>query len=145
MEELLKSGYLCNPRQAYTLRRVTVDEGKARGAQVIEVATAGGLQLDILPDTGLDIGQVRYRGVNMSWISKNGQDAPWCDNPYENEFLKYFPGGLLYTCGLRSTGPGNRDGGEWQPISGMKPDHIRLIDDSPPESKWKGVSDSPTA
>jgi len=39
----------------------------------------------------------------------------------------------------------NRDAGEWAPISRMKPDHIRLIDDSPPESKWKGVSDSPAA
>ena len=39
----------------------------------------------------------------------------------------------------------DRDSGEWQPISKMKPDHIRLIDDSPSEPKWKGISDSPTA
>ena len=97
MEKLLKSGYLCHPRQACSLRRVTVAEGKARGAQIIEVDTAGGLHVDLLPDSGLDIGQVRFRGVNMSWISKNGPDAPRCDLPFENEFLKYFPGGLLYT------------------------------------------------
>ncbi|MBQ3269577.1 MAG: aldose 1-epimerase family protein [Clostridia bacterium] len=118
MMELIRSGYVCNPQQAYTLRRLTVDEGKARGSQIIEIATAGGLQLDLLPDSGLDIGQARYRGVNMSWISKNGPDAPRCDNPFENEFLKYFPGGLLYTGGLRSSGPGNRDGEEWHPLHG---------------------------
>ena len=118
MMELYKSGYLCNPGQAYTLRRMTVDEGRARGSQVIEVATAGGLQLDLLPDSGLDIGQARYRGVNMSWISKNGPDAPRYDMPFENEFLKYFPGGLLYTGGLRSCGPANRDGDEWHPLHG---------------------------
>ena len=118
MKELFRSGYLCNAQQACTLRRVTVDEGKARGTQVIEVATAGGLQVDLLPDSGLDIGQARYRGVNMSWISKNGPDAPRCDMPFENEFLKYFPGGLLYTGGLRSTGPANRDGDEWHPLHG---------------------------
>ena len=39
----------------------------------------------------------------------------------------------------------DRDSGEWRPISGMKPDHIMLIDDSPSEYKWKDVSDSPTA
>ena len=118
MDELLKSGYLCNARQAYTLRRFTLDEGKARGAQVIEINTAGGLQIDLLPDSGLDIGQVRYKGVNMSWISKNGPDAPRSDIPFELEFLKYFPGGLLYTGGLRSTGPANRDGDEWHPLHG---------------------------
>ena len=118
MEKLLKSGYLCHPRQACSLRRVTVSEGKDRGAQIIEVATAGGLHLDILPDSGLDIGQARFRGVNMSWISKNGYDAPRCDIPFENEFLHYFPGGLLFTSGLRSAGPANRDGDEWHPLHG---------------------------
>ena len=118
MKELFKSGYLCNPQQAYTLRRTVIDEGRASGVKVIEIATAGGLQLDLLPDSGLDMGQARYRGVNMSWISKNGYDAPRCDIPFENEFTKYFPGGLLYTCGLRSTGPANRDGDEWHPLHG---------------------------
>ena len=37
----------------------------------------------------------------------------------------------------------DRDSSEWQPISRMKPDHIRMIDDSPLEFKWKGSSDSP--
>ena len=118
MMEWMKSGYMCNPQQACTLRRFTLDEGKARGAQVIEVVTAEGLQIDFLPDSGLDIGQVRYKGVNMSWISKNGFDAPREDMPFENEFLHYFPGGLLYTGGLRSTGPANRDGDEWHPLHG---------------------------
>ncbi len=118
IKQLMKDGYLCNPQQACTLRRFTLDEGRARGAQVIEVVTAGGLQIDFMPDSGLDIGQVRYRGVNMSWISKNGCDAPRADMPFENEFLKYFPGGLLYTGGLRSAGPANRDGDEWHPLHG---------------------------
>ena len=118
MEKLYRSGYLSHPQQAYTLRRVTIDEGKARGAQVIEIATAGGLRIDLLPDTGLDIGQAHFRGVNMSWICKNGIDAPRCDNPFENEFMRYFPGGLLFTGGLRSTGSPNRDGDEWHPVHG---------------------------
>ncbi len=29
--------------------------------------------------------------------------------PFENEFVNTFPGGLLYTCGLRSAGPANED------------------------------------
>ena len=118
METILKSGYVCHPQQLYTLRRVQICEGKAKGTQIIEVSTAGGLQVDVLPDAGLDIGQVRYKGTNVSFISKNGYDSPAAVSPYETEFLKTFPGGMLYTCGLRSTGGAHRDGDEWHPLHG---------------------------
>ncbi|MBO6158848.1 MAG: aldose 1-epimerase family protein [Firmicutes bacterium] len=118
MNELLRKGYIGNPAQLITVRRVTVNEGRAKGTELIEVRTAGGLELDILPDAGLDIGQCRFKGVNMSWMSKNGYDAPSAISPYETEFVNTFPGGLLYTCGLRSAGPANRDGGEWHPLHG---------------------------
>ena len=118
MRDLIEKGYIGHPGQLVTLRRVTVAEGKARGTEIIEVKTAGGLELDILPDTGLDIGQCRFRGLSMSWMSKNGADSPAVISPYENEFLNTFPGGLLYTCGLRSAGPANRDRGEWHPLHG---------------------------
>ncbi len=118
MKELIRKGYIGNPAQLVTLRRVTVSEGRAKGTEIIEVKTAGGLELDILPDAGLDIGQCRYGGVNMSWMSKNGYDSPAAANPYETEFVNTFPGGLLYSCGLRSAGPANRDKGEWHPLHG---------------------------
>ena len=118
MEDLQRSGYLCHPQQMYTLRRITIAEGKAKGTGVIEVCTAGGLQIDILPDAGLDIGQVRYKGTNISFISKNGYDSPASVMPHETEFLNTFPGGMLYICGLRSTGGAHRDGGEWHPLHG---------------------------
>ena len=118
LQEILRKGYIGKPAQLVTLRRVEVKEGRARGTQIIEVRTAGGLELDILPDAGLDIGQCRFKGINMSWMSKNGYDSPAAISPYENEFLNTFPGGLVYTCGLRSVGPANRDGDEWHPLHG---------------------------
>lgn len=118
MKNLICKGYIGNPAQLVTLRRVTVSEGRARGTEIIEVRTAGGLELDILPDAGLDIGQCRYKGINMSWMSKNGYDSPAAVMPYESEFVNTFPGGLLYTCGMRSAGPANRDNGEWHPLHG---------------------------
>ncbi len=118
MDSVMRSGYLCHPQQLVTLRRVTVAEGKAKGTGIIEVITAGGLQVDILPDAGLDIGQVRYKGSNVSFISKNGYDSPASIAPYETEFLNTFPGGMLYTCGLRSTGGAHRDAEEWHPLHG---------------------------
>ena len=118
MLDEIREGYIGNPSQLAGVRRVLMNEGKARGTEVIEVRTAGGLALDILPDTGLDIGQWRFRGINMSWMSKNGYDSPAVISPHETEFLHTFPGGLLYTCGLRSAGPANRDGEEWHPLHG---------------------------
>ena len=118
MQEFIRQGYIGHPAQLVTLRRVTVNGGKAGGTEIIEIRTAGGLELDILPDAGLDIGQCRFKGENMSWMSKNGYDSPVAFNPYETEFLRTFPGGLLYTCGLRSAGPANRDGEEWHPLHG---------------------------
>ena len=118
LQELIRKGYIGNPLQLCTLRHVTVSEGKAKDTQIIEVRTAGGLELDVLPDAGLDIGQCRFKGINMSWMSKNGYDSPAAISPYETEFVNTFPGGLLYTCGLRSAGPANRDGGEWHPLHG---------------------------
>jgi len=115
---MLKRGYIGHPAQLATLRRVTLREGKAKGTDIIEAVTPAGLALDLLPDSGLDIGQCRFRGINMSWMSKNGYDSPAVFVPYENEFLNTFPGGLLYTCGLRSAGPANRDQGEWHPLHG---------------------------
>lgn len=118
MKKIMETGYIGSPGQLYTLRRVTVAEGRAKGTDIIEVCTAAGLQLDILPDAGLDIGQARFRGVNMSWMSKNGYDSPAAISHHEDEFLRTFPGGLLYTCGLRSAGPAHRDGDEWHPLHG---------------------------
>ena len=135
MKDIIKQGYVGNPAQLATLRRVTVSEGKAKGTEIIEVKTAGGLELDILPDAGLDIGQCRYRGINMSWMSKNGYDSPAHISPYETEFVNTFPGGLLYTCGLRSAGPANRDKGEWHPLHGrfhsLQAEHVcaEIVDD----------------
>lgn len=116
-QEIIK-GYIGNPDQLASIRRVDLAEGKAKGTSVIEIRTAGGLEMDILPDAGLDIGQCRYRGINMSWMSKNGYDSPAVISPHETEFVNTFPGGLLYTCGLRSAGPANRDGDEWHPLHG---------------------------
>ena len=118
MLEEIRKGYIGNPSQLVSVRRVSLAEGKAKGTEIIEARTAGGLELDILPDAGLDIGQCRFRGINMSWLSKNGYDSPAVISSHETEFLHTFPGGMLYTCGLRSAGPANRDGDEWHPLHG---------------------------
>ncbi|MBQ3402543.1 MAG: DUF4432 family protein [Synergistaceae bacterium] len=110
--------YVGNEDQVYGVRRVILDEGNARGAALYQVTTSGGLEFDILPDTGLDIGRLRYKGVNISYMTKNGYDSPARFRPIPGEFDRYFPGGMLFTCGLLSVGPENTDGGMFHPLHG---------------------------
>jgi hypothetical protein len=110
--------YTGNKDQLYGVRRITLEEGAGKGITIYDVTTAGGLQFDITADNGLDIGRLRYKGTNISYLSKNGYTSPDRFDPFENDFLHTFPGGMLYTCGLRSVGPANRDGDEWHPLHG---------------------------
>ena len=111
--------YVGNEEQVYGVRRVILDEGNAKGAALYQVTTAGGLELDILPDSGLDLGRVKYKGVNISYTTKNGYDSPARFLPVHGEFDRYFPGGMLFTCGLLSAGPENTDSdGTFHPLHG---------------------------
>ncbi len=110
--------YVGNEEQVYGVRRVILDEGSAKGAALYQVTTAGGLELDILPDSGLDIGRVKYKGVNINYTTKNGYDSPVRFLPVHGEFDRYFPGGMLFTCGMLSAGPENTSDGEFHPLHG---------------------------
>ncbi|MBR0256807.1 MAG: aldose 1-epimerase family protein [Synergistaceae bacterium] len=111
--------YVGNSEQVCGVRRVILDEGKARGISMYQVTTSGGLELDILPDSALDIGHLRYKGVNISYTTKNGYDSPAKFQPIAGEFGRYFPGGMLFTCGLLSAGPENTDSdGTFHPLHG---------------------------
>ena len=106
------------PDQLYGIRSMRLMEGAASGCRLIEAVTAGGLHADFLPDTGLDIGLVRYKGKNVSFLSKNGYDSPVNFSARDGEFKHTFSAGLLYTCGLRSAGPPSTDGQEYHPLHG---------------------------
>ncbi|MHB1483411.1 MAG: aldose 1-epimerase family protein [Saccharofermentanales bacterium] len=100
-------------------RRIQLQDGKAKGTDAIDVRCSSGLDLMILIDRGMDIVSASYRGVNISYLSKNGITGNTETNPFEDEFLRYFTGGLLTTCGLRNTGPSCRDtNGEYHPLHG---------------------------
>lgn len=86
-----------NPLQAAYTRRYTLTEGKENGLKVIELNN-GTLRVLLNESKALDIMQVWYKGVNMSFVSKNGFTSR------EIAFAKRFEGGMLYTCGLDSMG-----------------------------------------
>ena len=110
--------YAGNDEQVFSVRRLILDDGNARGVSLYHVVTGGGLELEILPDTGLDIGHLRYKGVNISYTTKNGYDSPSRFLPISGNFDRYFPGGMLFTCGLLSAGPENESDKGFQPLHG---------------------------
>ena len=86
------------------IRQFTLNDGQASGTRAIEVNTGAGLKFTILPDRGMDVAWAECKGVPLCWISENGIKG---NQFYENrgtEFLRYFNGGLIKTCGLRSLG-----------------------------------------
>ncbi|NLL36336.1 MAG: DUF4432 family protein [Fretibacterium sp.] len=105
MDKEILYRYTGNEDQLYEVRRITLEEGSGRGALLYQVSTAGGLDFDVTADCGLDVGRLRYRGVNMSYLTKNGYDTPGRFLPIRGNFDYVFPGGMLYTCGLLSVGP----------------------------------------
>lgn len=78
-------------------------DASADGMRVIDVQTGGGVDLRVLPDRGLDIGQAWYRGVPLAWISQVGETKP-LDRLEGFDWSQGFGGGLMVTCGLRNVG-----------------------------------------
>lgn len=93
----MKNKKVNNPLQTAYTRRYTLTEGKETGLKVIELNN-GNLRVLLNESKALDIMQVWYKGVNMSFVSKNGFTNR------EIPFGKRFEGGMLYTCGLDAIG-----------------------------------------
>ncbi|MBX3100638.1 MAG: aldose 1-epimerase family protein [Salinibacterium sp.] len=80
-------------------------DGPARGARLLRVVNGGGLEFDVHPDRGLDIGAASFQGLPLAWLSSTGIAAPSHYEPVGRGWLRTFGGGLVTTCGLDSFGP----------------------------------------
>jgi hypothetical protein len=83
------------------LRPVTLADGPAVGARIIEVRTPQGLTADIALDRGGDLFRLGWRGVELGWRSAADGATPWpvADTEEGLGFLRGFDG-FLVTCGL---------------------------------------------
>ena len=101
-----------NLAQVGGTRHVILNEGAAKGMAAIDVNTGGGLAFTVLPDRGLDISSASYQGLNMAYLTPNGEVHPAFYEPAGLGWLHTFAGGLLTTCGLTYLGAPGRDGDE---------------------------------
>lgn len=93
-----------NMRQMAGAQRMICDEGRGKGTSVIRVRNGGGIDFSVIPDRGMDILDVQYRGVPLAWISKSGLVHPAYTDDRGFGWLRSFGGGMLATCGLRNVG-----------------------------------------
>lgn len=123
---------LGNIDQIVGIRRQTTDEG----LRTIEVYNAAGLRFTLVADRALDLYDLSYKGVNLSFHTKNGLHAGRNYTPLGEEFFHYWSAGMLATCGLSSVGAGCSDEGGVHPIHGrigqMPAEHISTT------ARWEG-------
>lgn len=103
--------------------------GKGDGLRLLEIHNGLGLDLEVSPDRNSDITRLRFKGINMSYMSPNGYVSPAYYDSLDSNWLKSFTAGFLTTCGLNNVGNPNTDEGESLPLHGS-------IANTPAEHVW---------
>lgn len=92
-----KNMFVNNPDQLISYRLVQSCDGKDKGCQYLEIEN-GVLSLGVDVDHAFDISYLRHKGMLISCLTGNGFNASLRDM----SFGKFFPAGMLYTCGFDS-------------------------------------------
>ena len=78
--KLLK--HLGNIDQIAGIRESTLLRGRGEHIHVAEVYNAAGLRFTVVPDRGMDLFDCSYKGINLSFQSKNGLTSPKAFHPW---------------------------------------------------------------
>ena len=116
------------------IRHIGILSGRGKGTAVYEAYNASGLCFSVIPDQCLDIFKLTYKGVNFSFISKNGLVANGGFNALDGEFMYYWGAGMLTTCGLENTGPSCSDNEKTQVMHGRI--HMQPAENLCAKSEW---------
>ena len=109
--QLLK--HLGNIDQIAGIRESQLLRGRGEQIHIAEFYNAAGLRFTVVPDRCMDLFDLSYKGVNLSFQSKNGLTSPQAFTPTNGEFAEQWPGGMLVTCGLGNVGGHSSEGGEF--------------------------------
>ncbi len=90
--------------------------GKGDGMRLYEINNGKGLMMTVSPDRCGDITRLRYKGMNLGYMSPCGYVAPSYFNG--DQWLRSFTAGFLTTCGLENVGSPNEDAGEFLTLHG---------------------------
>jgi hypothetical protein len=104
--------YIGNQAQLSGSRHYVLTDGWSRNLRAIDINSGSGLQYTILPDRGMDISLASYKGINLVYLTCNGETHPTYYEPESFGWLRTFTAGLLTTCGLTYLGAPVVDGNE---------------------------------
>jgi hypothetical protein len=118
------------------IRLSEMTDGQARGVRVAELKNACGIDMRILIDRGMDISDLRFKGIPLAWKSSVKETSPMYYDKEGLEWLRTFYGGLLVTCGLTYAGAPCSDDGEELGLHGrianIAAENINI------ENRWEG-------
>ena len=103
--------HLGNIDQIAGIRESVLLRGRGEQIQIAEVYNAAGLRFTVVPDRGMDLYDCSYKGINLSFQSKNGLTSPQSYSALAGEFCDQWSGGMLATCGLDNVGGQCESGG----------------------------------
>lgn len=112
------NSYLGHESQLYGVEELRLIGGKGDGMRLYQIHNGKGLDLTVSPDRNGDITRLRYKGMNMSYLSPSGYVAPAYYDSVGTNWLSSFTAGFLTTCGLNNVGTPNTDQGEVLPLHG---------------------------
>lgn len=95
--------HIGNMEQLASVRSYTVTQGPMDGIRMHHM-DAGLLTLTAMESRGLDILDMRYKGIPLNFLSKCGAMERRHVDPIGGNFLRSISGGMLYTCGLNNVG-----------------------------------------
>ena len=96
--------YIGHDSQFYGVEEHRLVGGKGDGMRLYEINNGKGLELTVSPDRNGDITRLRYKGINMSYMSPCGYVAPAYYDSIGSNWLNSFTAGFLTTCGLQAVG-----------------------------------------
>lgn len=103
---------LCGIRESKLLN------GAGEGMAVAEFHNAAGLRFTVTPQRCMDIYEMSYKGVNISFLSRNGLRSSHSYTAMDGEFTRQWGGGMLATCGLDNVGGNCTVDGITYPVHG---------------------------
>jgi hypothetical protein len=89
-------------QQVAHVRPIQFEEGRAKGISGYDIKN-GDLRFQVLGDKCLDIADFSYKGVNLSFVAKQGLVGRMDYDTQGLEGVRSIMGGLLFTCGLENT------------------------------------------
>ena len=104
--------YIGHETQVYGVEEHRLIGGKGDGQRLYEIHNGVGLDLTVSPDRAGDITRLRYKGINMNFMSAAGYARPAYYDHVGAGFLKAFTAGFLTTCGFENVGSPNGDQGD---------------------------------